>query len=161
MNGSREAAAQQRWPTSGTPQAGHLVLARRGDRELPRWIQPAGGGCSHRGFYLHAERVLTWGWDDITTATMAKPGAVQIRGNSVHGPVAWALCSDWAELLFITWALTRHPRHPQLLNGQWLPPGRVDHAHTHHQPVLLTSLGLPPAAETRGPPRMTTSAFLS
>ncbi|MGB7799086.1 MAG: hypothetical protein WBL53_22940 [Pseudonocardiaceae bacterium] len=121
----------------------------------------AGLYLSHRGFYLHTDRVLTWGWDDITTATMAKPGAVQIRGNSVHGPVAWALCSDWAELLFITWALTRHPRHPQLLNGQWLPPGRVDHAHTHHQPVPLTSLGLPPYAETRGPPRMTTSAFLS
>lgn len=114
-----------------------------------RWMQTNGGGLylSHRGFYLHTDRVLTWGWDDVTTATMAKPAVVQISGNSVHGPVSWALCSDWAELLFVTWALTRHPRHPQLLNGQWLPPGWLDHAHTHHQQVPLTSPSLPSAAE--------------
>lgn len=64
----------------------------------------------------------------VTSATMARPGAVQISGNSEHGPVSWALCSDWAELLFITRALTRHPRHPQLIDGQWLPPGWLDHA---------------------------------
>ena len=34
--------------------------------------------------------------------------------------------SDWAELLFVLWALVRHPRHPQLGNGGWQPPGWQD-----------------------------------
>lgn len=114
---------------------------------IPRWTQTAGGGLylSHCGFYLHTDRVLTWGWDDITTASITEPAAVHLCGNSVHGPMSWLLRSDWAELLFVTWALTCHPRHPQLANGQWLPPGWLDHADRHHQPVRLTSLNLPPA----------------
>ncbi|MGH3526281.1 MAG: hypothetical protein ACRDQV_14160 [Pseudonocardiaceae bacterium] len=104
---------------------------------IPRWMQTDGGGLylSHRGFYLHTDRVVAWDWASVTSATMAKPGAVQISGTSEYGPISWALCSDWAELLFITWALTRHPRHPQLIGGQWLPPGWLDHAHAHHQPA--------------------------
>ncbi|MGH7744419.1 MAG: hypothetical protein ACREQ5_06295 [Candidatus Dormibacteria bacterium] len=114
----------------------------------PRWMQTDGGGLylSHRGFYLDTARVVAWDWTSVTSATMAKPGAVQISGNSEYGPISWALCSDWAELLFITWALTRHPRHPQLIDGQWLPPGWLDHAQAHHQPIRLGSLGLPRAA---------------
>jgi hypothetical protein len=46
----------------------------------------------------------------------------------------------------ITWALTRHPRHPQLVNGQRLPPGWLPHAQRHQQPVPLTSPSLPPSA---------------
>jgi hypothetical protein len=114
---------------------------------IPRWMPIARGGLylSHRGFYLHTDRVLPWDWASITTATMAEPATVHLCGTSERGPISWRLCSDWAELLFITWALTRHPRHPQLVDGQWLPPGWLAHAHTQHKPVQLTSLRLPAA----------------
>lgn len=117
---------------------------------IPRWMQIDHGGLylSHCGFYLHTPKnVLTWGWSSVTAATMTEPAAVHLNGNSVNGPVSWLLRSDWAELLFVTWALNRHPRHPQLVNGQWLPPDWLAHAHAHHKPVQPAGLPLPPAAE--------------
>jgi hypothetical protein len=59
---------------------------------------------------------------------MAAPAAVQISGEGANGPISWLLSSDWAELIFVSWALARHPRHPQLLSGGWLPPGWANHA---------------------------------
>jgi hypothetical protein len=108
---------------------------------IPRWMPIARGGLyvGERGFYLHTDRVLAWDWASVTAASMIEPAAVHLSGNSEHGPVSWLLCSDWAELLFISWALTRHPRHPQLVDGQWLPPGWLDHARTHRQLVPLAS----------------------
>lgn len=116
---------------------------------IPRWVPIEHGGLylSRRGFYLHTPRVLVWDWASITAASMTGPAAVHLNGNSEHGPVSWLLCSDWAELLFVTWALTRHARHPQLADGQWLPPGWLDHAEAHHQPVPLASPHLLSATE--------------
>jgi hypothetical protein len=114
---------------------------------IPRWMSIEHGELylSHRGFYLHTPRVLVWGWDSVTAATIIEPAAVRISGHSVHGQVCWLLRSDWAELLFVTWALTRHPGHPQLVNNQWLPPGWLTHAHTHHKSIRVTGRPLPPA----------------
>jgi hypothetical protein len=116
---------------------------------IPRWMPIARGGLylGHRGFYLHTDRVLAWDWASVTAASMTEPAAVHLSGSSEYGPVSWLLCSDWAELLFVTWALTRHPRHPQLGDGQWLPPGWLDHAHAHQQLVRLTSPHLSPTAD--------------
>lgn len=51
---------------------------------------------------------------------------------------SWILRSDWAELVFVTWALAVHPRHPQLLTGGWLPPGWLDWAAGHHWTRLVS-----------------------
>ena len=42
--------------------------------------------------------------------------------------MSWIIQSDWAELLFVAWAVIRHRRHPQLVTGGWLPPGWVERA---------------------------------
>ncbi len=65
---------------------GGVIANSRGRRGDTAVDADRGGGLylSHRDFYLHTARVLVWGWDDITTATMAKPVAVQLSGNSVH-----------------------------------------------------------------------------
>ena len=61
----------------------------------------------------------------------------------------WAIASDWAELVFVLWALARHPRHPQLINGEWLPPGWLEHAEAFQHPAPVATNGrLLPA--TRG-----------
>jgi hypothetical protein len=100
---------------------------------IPRWMQIGHGTLylGHRGFYRYTPQLLApCEWADITAATMTGAGAVRISGNSTDGPPGtWLLCSVWAELLFVTWALTRHPRHPQLIDGQWLPTGWLDHAN--------------------------------
>lgn len=58
---------------------------------------------------------------------MIQPAVLHISGNSENGPVSWLLHTQWAELVFITWALTHHPEHPQLPDSEWLPAGWVDH----------------------------------
>ncbi len=91
------------------------------------------------GFYLHVATGLhSWHWNGITMASMVGPGDVQFTGESSRGPISWILRSDWAELVFVTWALAAHPRHPQLLTGAWLPPGGLRRAAGQHRTRLTT-----------------------
>ncbi|WP_326566010.1 hypothetical protein VSH64_29580 [Amycolatopsis rhabdoformis] len=103
---------------------------------VPRWVPIEQGTVylSEYGFYLHTPRVLAWNWPSITGATMAGPGLVHLTGDSQNGSVSWLLQSDWAELVFVAWANAVHPRHPQFVTGQWLPPGWVEHARYHQRP---------------------------
>lgn len=120
---------------------GGAIARRRARREAaaaaqPRWVPISHGALyvSQHGFYLHTPMLLTWHWDRITTADLLAPGAVHISGTSTDGPVTWLLHSNWAELVFVLWAMARHPRHPQLLTG-WLPDGWAERARAMHQPV--------------------------
>lgn len=100
---------------------------------VPRWVPIAHGALylSAYGFHLHTPQVNAWHWAGVTGAEMVAPGVVHVTGNGKSGPVAWLIQSEWAELLFVTWANAVHPRHPQLVTGQWLPPGWVEHANWH------------------------------
>lgn len=103
---------------------------------VPRWVPIEHGTLylSEYGFYLHTPAVLRWHWSALTGASVVSPATVHFTGDSANGPVSWLLQSDWAELLFVSWALAIHPRHPQLLTGGWLPQGWLDHARCHHRP---------------------------
>ena len=93
---------------------------------VPRWtvidtgwayIAPSGFAMQSQGGVFH------WSGGSIQAAQMVAPRTLHFYGNSSRGPISWILVSDWAELIFLTWALRHHPRHPQLLDGGWLPPG--------------------------------------
>jgi len=111
---------------------------------VPRWVVTEHGALhvSRYGFYLAAQAPCPWPWESVTSATMVGPGSVHMSGDSVRGPVSWIIDSDWSELVFVLWALARHPTHPQLLSGGWLPPGWVQWAVAHNQPVPTTFPGL-------------------
>jgi len=110
----------------------------------PRWV-PIDWGTLHtgsHGVYLHTPTaLLTWGWPSFTSMSMMAPGTVHLNGNSDRGQVSWILEADWAELVFVLWAVTVHPRHPQLVNGEWLPPGWLERAMTTY-PTRLRSPAL-------------------
>ena len=71
----------------------------------------------------------------MTSASMVAPESIHFSGQSSTGPVSYLVSSEWAELIFVLWALVRHPSHPQLIAAGWLPPGWIDHANRHGQPV--------------------------
>ncbi|WP_158888674.1 hypothetical protein [Amycolatopsis anabasis] len=128
---------------------------------IPRWVPIEQGTLyvSQRGFYLHTPRVMRWHWEAVTSAAMVAPATVHLAGNSDNGPISWILQSDWAELVFVSWAYTMHPRHPQLITGEWLPPGWMEHAHYHQrapEPVPAISPAPPAhnevASEIEAPP---------
>lgn len=99
----------------------------------PRWVLDDAGTVwvSTAGFYLHTIRGLfPWGWDSLQSAQPLSPGAVLLHGNSTAGPVAWIIRCDWAELIFVLWALRMHPSHPALHQGAWLPHGWFDRCAT-------------------------------
>jgi hypothetical protein len=110
---------------------------------VPRWLYLDHGWIfvSTAGFYLQTSHgLLTWPWGAVTAAPMLAPGVMHLLGESQRGPVAWALRSDWAELVFVSWAFARHPDHPQLAGGQWIPPGWLGWAaaqQRHTQDGLL------------------------
>lgn len=109
---------------------------------VPRWMPVEAGHVyvSALGLHLHTgSSVLPWAWPAFTAMQMVGPGAVHVLGNSDAGPVSWVLRSDWAELAFVTWALAHHRRHPQFLNGGWLPPGWLRWASEQNYPVRLSS----------------------
>lgn len=106
----------------------------------PRWVVTETGTLhvSTHGFYLHGPHGLAvWSWSGVSTASMVGPAAVHLLGTSTTGPVSWVVESDWSELLFLLWAATVHPRHPQLVAGGWLPPGWLEWARAYH-PSRLT-----------------------
>ncbi len=124
----------------------NAARARAAADATPRW-HPIDHGTLYVGRYgivLHTPAVLPWTWTEITSATMVWPGGVHFTGTSSRGPISWVLESDWSELVFILWALTRRPTHPQLLGGGWLPPGWTDHAGAHPQTVPPGLPGLTP-----------------
>ncbi|WNB85526.1 hypothetical protein [Cellulomonas sp. ATA003] len=93
---------------------------------VPRWVVDAGGVVfvSTHGFYLDTGHTLQpWAWPHVDSMELAGPGAVHVRGRTAQGPVSWTLRTDWAELVFVLWCLARHPGHPQLGSGAWIPAG--------------------------------------
>jgi hypothetical protein len=132
---------------AGNAAAKSRAQAAAAANAVPRWVPIAHGTVyiSQYGFHMHTPQVWTWSWRAIAAATMAAPAAVQISGEGAKGPISWLLSSDWAELIFVCWALARHPRHPQLLSGGWLPPGWANHATAHHPDVApqVPGLGAP------------------
>ncbi|QKV78285.1 hypothetical protein [Amycolatopsis sp. Hca4] len=121
---------------------------------VPRWVPIEQGNVylSQYGFYMHTPSVLRWPWTDISGLSVVAPATVHFSGNSEHGPISWMLQSDWAELLFVSWALAVHPRHPQLVTGGWLPPGWVEHARFHQRaPRAAPGAGIPGIAAPEAP----------
>lgn len=109
---------------------------------VPSWTPVETGNVyvSPLGMHLHTARsVLPWRWSAFTAMQMVGPGAVHVLWNSDSGPISWVLRSDWSELVFVTWAMTHHRRHPQLLNGGWLPPGWFGWASQQSYPLRLSS----------------------
>lgn len=114
----------------------------------PRWtvIEQGTVYVTGYGFYMHtSSRLFSWCWSGISVASMVEPGAMQMQGDTDDGrTISWILRSDWAELVFITWAFARHPRHMQLVDGSWLPPGWMAWCASQRYPTRLTTPMLDP-----------------
>lgn len=77
-----------------------------------------------QGFYLQtATSLLPWTWNAVDMMAVDSFNVVVLFGQSTGGAVTWRLQSVWSELVFVLWSLARHPNHPQLRDGSWLPPG--------------------------------------
>ncbi len=115
---------------------------------VPRWT-PTYWGDIHVApstFTLHTSHGLShWRYGCIEAAQMVGPGHVHVQGVSENGPISWVLVTNWAELLFITWALREHPRHPQLLGGGWLVPDWLQRCTAHGRRPRLASPILAPS----------------
>lgn len=75
-----------------------------------------------QGFYLLDQSgKFDWDWDSIELMQVVGFTSVLMQGRSTNGPVTWRITSDWAELIFVLWAMARHPQHPQLVDGSWVP----------------------------------------
>lgn len=117
---------------------------------VPRWTLDERGTLwvSTAGFYLQSvSGLFPWPWGSVHSAQLVAPASVNLQGDSQNGPVAWILDSDWAELVFVLWAMAVHPDHPALGHGGWLPPGWRDRASA---PVFGTKPPQMPAVSRSG-----------
>ena len=74
------------------------------------------------GFVIQTAAGLQhWAWESVDLMQVTGFNSAILQGRSDTGPVTWRLTSEWTELVFALWALARHPSHPQLLDGSWLP----------------------------------------
>lgn len=90
------------------------------------------------GFFVQTmQGMFEWGWESVSLMQVVGFNCVILQGNSVNGPITWRLTTEWAELVFALWALARHPRHPQLLDGSWLPANWVEWATAQGYPPHL------------------------
>lgn len=90
------------------------------------------------GFVIQTLQGLhRWGWDSIDLMQVVGFNCAILQGRAEGGPVTWRLISEWTELVFALWALRRHPSHPQLLDGSWLPANWLPWATAQgHRPHL-------------------------
>lgn len=97
---------------------------------------------TNNGFIFHNQTgVHTWTSSDVTAMQVLEPNSVIMQGQSDRGPLNWRINSPYAELIFVLWAIDRHPQHPQLLDGSWLAPGWPDHARRYgHDPRLTNGV---------------------
>ena len=74
------------------------------------------------GFYIQTLKGLFhWAWQLVDLMQVVGLNCVIVQARTTDGPVTWRVSSEWAELVFVLWALNRHPAHPQLRDGSWLP----------------------------------------
>lgn len=74
-------------------------------------------------------------------------------GFILHTPqhvLTWQILCPYAELLFVLWALAKHPDHPQLADGSWLVPGWLEFARSQGRDPRLSS----PILTRTGPVRL-------
>lgn len=105
---------------------------------VPRWVHDDGGQIyvTTHGFHLQTMGGLyRWSWDSIDSAQVVHHSIVEIHGRAANGAVHWRFRTPAAELLFTLWALVRHPRHPQLISGTWLPPNWARWAAEQGYPI--------------------------
>lgn len=77
---------------------------------------------STEGFHIQTmQGLFHWDWEAVDLMQVVGFNVAVMQAQSTAGPVTWRLTSEWAELIFVLWALRRHPRHPQLRDGTWLP----------------------------------------
>ena len=106
---------------------------------VPGEVALAGGpiGCeafrtAGDGSYVHSSGfafgtggLFRWGWASIDLMQVVDFNRIVLQGRSDRGLITWRATS---ELIFALCALNRHPQHPQLLDGTWLPPGWIEWA---------------------------------
>lgn len=81
------------------------------------------------GFIIQTlEGLLQWEWEYVASAQVVSYNVLVLQVYTEQGTATWRLLSEWSELIFVLWALARHPRHPQLRDGSWLPPNWVEWA---------------------------------
>lgn len=104
----------------------------------PRWL-PMDHGLIHvgsHGFYLQTPTGFhAWGWGSVHSGQVIDAGKTWVQGRSERGPISWVIDSHFVELTFVLWATVCNPRHPQLIDGSWLPP---------HWMPWATAQGYPP-----------------
>ena len=91
----------------------------------PAWRPLLGGTIfvTTAGFYIQTlQGLFPWAWESIDLMQVVAFNVVILQARSADGPITWRITSEWAELVFALWALRRHPDHPQLRDGSWLPP---------------------------------------
>ena len=93
---------------------------------------------TNAGFTLQtAAGLFPWGWQSIDLMQVIDFNRVVLQGRSSQGSITWRLTSEWSELVFVLWALSQHPQHPQLRDGSWLPHGWIEWAtHMGYRPHL-------------------------
>jgi hypothetical protein len=99
--------------------------ARANQAATPMW-RPCDSGAiyiSTHGYYMANQHgILPFAYNGHVSANLVQPGVIQCDMFMADGSQQrFATSTNWAELIFVTWALKHCPNHPQLQNLGWLP----------------------------------------
>ena len=99
--------------------------ARARQAATPMWRLSDSGTIyiSTHGYYIANQYgLLPFAYDGHVSATLVQPGVFQYDMFMADGSQQrFATSTNWAELIFVTWAMKHCPNHPQLQNLGWLP----------------------------------------
>ncbi|KFF60266.1 hypothetical protein JF66_05480 [Cryobacterium sp. MLB-32] len=105
--------------------AGNASRRNQASADAQHAWRPLFGGAlfvTNDGIYIQTMQGLSpWTWGSIDLMQVVGFNVVIMQAQSSSGPITWRITSEWTELMFALWALRRHPAHPQLRDGSWLP----------------------------------------
>ena len=97
---------------------------------------------SDRGVYLQSPvSFRPFAWSHIMQADLAAQTVLQFVVQTSSGVEHLALTSDWAELVFVLWALAVHRNHPRLVTTSWIDPEFFDKCRDHGYAPPRPALG--------------------
>lgn len=95
--------------------------------------------CNDGWIFHTAQGVYNWDFGSVGAMQVIAPNTVLMQGQSDRGPLTWRIISPYAELIFVLWALERHPQHPQLVDGSWLSSEWIAFARSHGRDPRIPS----------------------
>lgn len=125
--------------------AGNANRRARAAADASSQWRPFDAGYLHisdQGFYLQGSSGFrSFCWSHVVEGDLTAETMFAFNAMTTNGTDYFCLTSDWAELVFMLWALAVNRNHPRLINNSWINPAFFEKCQRLGYPTPRPTLG--------------------